>query len=116
MQNPDLPLTVTEYDEWGDPNQPEVFERIKGYAPYENVRAQAYPAILAVAGYNDSRVQYWEAAKWVAKLRATRTDNNLLLLKTDLGAGHGGMSGRYQALKDVALEYAFLLKVLGVEA
>ncbi|WP_252273918.1 S9 family peptidase [Pseudomonas subflava] len=114
MQNPDLPLTVTEYDEWGDPHQPEVFERIKGYAPYENVSAQAYPAILAVAGYNDSRVQYWEAAKWVAKLRATRTDANLLLLKTDLGAGHGGMSGRYQALKDVALEYAFLLKVLGM--
>ncbi|VXB68491.1 putative oligopeptidase [Pseudomonas sp. 8AS] len=113
MQNPDLPLTVTEYDEWGDPHQPEVYERIKGYAPYENVRAQAYPALLAVAGYNDSRVQYWEAAKWVAKLRATRTDNHLLLLKTDLGAGHGGMSGRYQGLKDVALEYAFLLKVLG---
>ncbi|WP_447590339.1 S9 family peptidase [Aquipseudomonas campi] len=113
MQNPDLPLTVTEYDEWGDPNQPEVHARIKGYAPYENVRAQAYPAILAVAGYNDSRVQYWEAAKWVAKLRATRTDSNLLLLKTDLGAGHGGMSGRYQALKDVALEYAFVFKVLG---
>ncbi|SVJ78583.1 protease 2 [Klebsiella pneumoniae] len=67
-----------------------------------------------VAGYNDSRVQYWEAAKWVAKLRATRTDANLLLLKTDLGAGHGGMSGRYQGLKDVALEYAFLLKVLGL--
>lgn len=112
MQNPDLPLTITEYDEWGDPHQPEVFERIKGYAPYENVRAQPYPAILAVAGYNDSRVQYWEAAKWIAKLRATRTNSNLLLLKTDLGAGHGGMSGRYQALKDVALEYAFLLKVL----
>ncbi|MGL4318651.1 MAG: S9 family peptidase [Pseudomonas sp.] len=112
MQNPDLPLTVTEYDEWGDPHQPEVFERIKSYAPYENVSAQAYPAILAVAGYNDSRVQYWEAAKWVAKLRATRTDSNLLLLKTDLGAGHGGMSGRYQALKDVALEYAFLFKAL----
>ncbi|MBC9250197.1 peptidase S9 [Pseudomonas alcaligenes] len=114
MQNPDLPLTVTEYDEWGDPHQPEVYERIKAYAPYENVRAQAYPAILAVAGYNDSRVQYWEAAKWVAKLRASRTDSNLLLLKTDLGAGHGGMSGRYQALKDVALEYAFLFKVLGL--
>ncbi|OHC25972.1 MAG: peptidase S9 [Pseudomonadales bacterium RIFCSPHIGHO2_02_FULL_60_43] len=113
MQNPDLPLTVTEYDEWGDPNQPEVFERIKGYAPYENVQAQAYPAILAVAGYNDSRVQYWEAAKWVAKLRAQKTDHNLLLLKTELDAGHGGMSGRYQALKDVALEYAFILKVLG---
>lgn len=112
MQNPDLPLTVTEYDEWGDPSQPEVYERIKAYAPYENVRAQGYPAILAVAGYNDSRVQYWEAAKWVARLRELKTDANLLLLKTDLGAGHGGMSGRYQALKDVALEYAFLLKVL----
>jgi oligopeptidase B len=112
MQNPELPLTVTEYDEWGDPHEPEVYQRIKGYAPYENVSAQAYPALLAVAGYNDSRVQYWEAAKWVAKLRSNKTDDNLLLLKTDLGAGHGGMSGRYQALKDVALEYAFLLKVL----
>lgn len=114
MQNPDLPLTVTEYDEWGDPNQAEVFERIRSYAPYENVKPQAYPALLVVAGYNDSRVQYWEAAKWVAKLRATRTDDHLLLLKTDLGAGHGGMSGRYQALRDVALEYAFLFKVLGL--
>ncbi|MFQ7901618.1 S9 family peptidase [Stutzerimonas degradans] len=114
MLNADLPLTVTEYDEWGDPNQPEVHERIKAYAPYENIRAQAYPALLTVAGYNDSRVQYWEAAKWVAKLRATRTDDNLLLLKTEFGAGHGGMSGRYQALKDVALEYAFVLKVLGL--
>ncbi len=114
MLNADLPLTVTEYDEWGDPNQPEVHARIKAYAPYENVKAQAYPPILAVAGYNDSRVQYWEAAKWVAKLRATKTDDNLLLLKTELGAGHGGMSGRYQGLKDVALEYAFVLKVLGL--
>ena len=114
MLNPDLPLTVTEYDEWGDPNQPEVFERIKAYAPYENVHAQAYPAILAVAGYNDSRVQYWEAAKWVAKLRRDKTDDNLLLLKTDLGAGHGGMSGRYQGIRDVALEYAFLFRVLGI--
>jgi oligopeptidase B len=114
MQNPDLPLTVTEYDEWGDPREPEVFARIKAYAPYENVKAQAYPAILAVAGYNDSRVQYWEAAKWVARLRARKTDSNLLLLKTELEAGHGGMSGRYQAFKDVALEYAFVLKVLGL--
>ncbi len=116
MLNADLPLTVTEYDEWGDPNQPEVHERIKAYAPYENIRSQAHPALLAVAGYNDSRVQYWEAAKWVAKLRATRTDDNLLLLKTEFGAGHGGMSGRYQALKDVALEYAFVLKVFGMAA
>jgi oligopeptidase B len=115
MLNPDLPLTVTEYDEWGNPQEPEVYERIRAYAPYEKVSAQDYPALLVVAGYNDSRVQYWEAAKWVAKLRVSKTDEHLLLLKTDLGAGHGGMSGRYQGLKDVALEYAFLFKVLGIE-
>ena len=114
MLDPELPLTVTEYDEWGNPEEPEVFDRIKAYAPYENVRAQAYPATLVIAGYNDSRVQYWEAAKWVAKLRANKTDDNLLLLKTELGAGHGGMSGRYQGLRDVALEYAFVLKILGL--
>lgn len=115
MLDPDLPLTVTEYDEWGNPEEPEVYERIKAYAPYENVRAQAYPSTLVIAGYNDSRVQYWEAAKWVAKLRATKTDDNLLLLKTELGAGHGGMSGRYQGLRDVALEYAFILNILGLD-
>ncbi|MFB4247406.1 S9 family peptidase [Pseudomonas idahonensis] len=115
MLDPDLPLTVTEYDEWGNPEEPEVYERIKAYAPYENVRAQAYPATLVIAGYNDSRVQYWEAAKWVAKLRATKTDDNPLLLKTELGAGHGGMSGRYQGLRDVALEYAFILNILGLD-
>ena len=114
MLDPDLPLTVTEYDEWGNPQQPEVFERIKAYAPYENVKAQPYPAMLVIAGYNDSRVQYWEAAKWVARLRTTRTDDNLLLLKTELGAGHGGMSGRYQGLRDVALEYGFIFKVLQI--
>ena len=114
MLDPDLPLTVTEYDEWGNPEEPAVHERIKAYAPYENVKAQAYPALLVIAGYNDSRVQYWEAAKWVAKLRVTKTDDNLLLLKTDLGAGHGGMSGRYQGLRDVALEYGFVFKVLGL--
>ncbi len=114
MLDPELPLTVTEYDEWGNPEEPEVYERIKAYAPYENVRAQAYPATLVIAGYNDSRVQYWEAAKWVAKLRATKTDDNPLLLKTELGAGHGGMSGRYQGLRDVALEYAFILNILGL--
>ena len=114
MLDPDLPLTVTEYDEWGNPQEPEVYERIKAYAPYENVSAQAYPAMLVIAGYNDSRVQYWEAAKWVAKLRDIKTDDNLLLLKTELGAGHGGMSGRYQGLRDVALEYAFVFKALGL--
>ncbi|MBK0059785.1 S9 family peptidase [Pseudomonas sp. S44] len=114
MLDPELPLTVTEYDEWGNPEEPEVHARIKAYAPYENVKAQAYPAILVVAGYNDSRVQYWEAAKWVARLRTCKTDDNLLLLKTEMGAGHGGMSGRYQGLKDVALEYAFVFNELGV--
>lgn len=114
MLDPELPLTVTEYDEWGNPEDPEVYARIKAYAPYENVRAQAYPALLVIAGYNDSRVQYWEAAKWVARLRATKTDGNPLLLKTELGAGHGGMSGRYQGLRDVALEYAFILNILGL--
>ena len=114
MLDPELPLTVTEYDEWGNPEEPEVYARIKAYAPYENVRAQAYPATLVIAGYNDSRVQYWEAAKWVARLRATKTDGNPLLLKTELGAGHGGMSGRYQGLRDVALEYAFILNILGL--
>jgi len=113
MLDPDLPLTVTEYDEWGNPQEPEVHARIKAYAPYENVTAQPYPHLLVIAGYNDSRVQYWEAAKWVARLRACKTDKNLLLLKTELGAGHGGMSGRYQGLRDVALEYAFVLKALG---
>ena len=114
MLDPDLPLTVTEYDEWGNPEEPDVYDRIKAYAPYENVSAQAYPATLVIAGYNDSRVQYWEAAKWVAKLRAAKTDSNPLLLKTELGAGHGGMSGRYQGLRDAALEYAFLFRVLGI--
>ena len=114
MLDPDLPLTVTEYDEWGNPEEPEVYARIKAYAPYENLSAQAYPAMLVVAGYNDSRVQYWEAAKWVARLRTVKTDDHLLLLKTELGAGHGGMSGRYQGLRDVALEYAFVFKVLGL--
>ena len=112
MLDPELPLTVTEYDEWGNPQEPDVYARIKAYAPYENVTAQAYPAMLVIAGYNDSRVQYWEAAKWVAKLRDHKTDDNLLLLKTELGAGHGGMSGRYQGLRDVALEYGFIFKVL----
>ena len=114
MLDPELPLTITEYDEWGNPQEPEVYERIKAYAPYENVQAQAYPHMLVIAGYNDSRVQYWEAAKWVAKLRDTKTDHNLLLLKTELGAGHGGMSGRYQGLRDVALEYGFVFKALGL--
>lgn len=112
MLRPELPLTVTEYEEWGDPREPEVYQRLKGYSPYDNISAQSYPAILALAGYHDSRVQYWEAAKWLAKLRAHQQGDALLLLKTDLDSGHGGSSGRYQALHEVALEYAFILSQL----
>ena len=114
MLDPELPLTITEYEEWGNPQEPEVYQRLRNYAPYENVCAQAYPALLVVAGYHDTRVQYWEAAKWVAKLRHCKTDQHLLLLKTDLEAGHGGMSGRYQGLRDTALEYAFILHALNL--
>lgn len=115
MMNPELPLTITEYDEWGDPHDPAVYARLKAYSPYENVTAQAYPALLVTAGYHDTRVAYWEAAKWVAKLRAHKTDHHLLLLKTEFEAGHSGKSGRYQAWRDVALEYAFLFKALGLD-
>jgi len=107
-----LPLTVGEYEEFGDPNQLEFYRYMKSHAPYENVTAQDYPAILVTAGLNDPRVSYWEPAKWVAKLRAMKTDNHLLLLRTNMGSGHFGASGRYEYLKETALEYAFLLDVL----
>ncbi len=113
MLDPSIPLTVIEYDEWGNPNEKEYYDYIKSYSPYDNVTGQEYPHILALAGLNDPRVQYWEPAKWTAKLRDTKTDGNLLLLKTDMGAGHGGASGRYDYLKDLALEYAFILEVAG---
>ena len=87
---------------------------MRSYSPYDNVSGQAYPHILVTAGLNDMRVQYWEPAKWVAKLRELKTDGNMLLLKTDMDSGHGGASGRYDALKETALEYAFALKALGL--
>jgi len=114
MQDPSLPLTVIEYDEWGNPNEEEFFHAIRAYSPYDNVRPQAYPHMLIVAGLNDPRVQYWEPAKWCAKLRAVKTDDNLLLLKTHMGAGHGGASGRYEALRELAFDYAFVLDRLGI--
>ena len=89
------------------------FELIRSYSPYDNVRAQAYPPMLVTAGLNDPRVTYWEPAKWVARLRATRTDDNVLLLKTNMGAGHGGKSGRWESLKETAEEYAFILWQMG---
>jgi oligopeptidase B len=107
--DPTLPLTVGEYEEFGNPADPQFYHYMKSYAPYENVEAKPYPAILVLAGLNDPRVSYWEPAKWVAKLRATKTDNNVLLLKTNMSAGHFGESGRYEHLKETAFEYAFLL-------
>ena len=107
-----LPLTVGEYEEFGDPSKQVFYDYMKSYAPYENVKAQDYPAILVTAGLNDPRVSYWEPAKWVAKLRTMKTDQNLLLLRTNMGSGHFGASGRYEYLKETAIEYAFLLDVL----
>ena len=116
MLNADLPLTPMEWPEWGNPiTDRDAFELIRRYSPYDNVRAQAYPPMLVTAGLNDPRVTYWEPAKWVAKLRALKTDANVLLLKTNMGAGHGGKSGRFDGLKEVAEEYAFILLALGVE-
>jgi oligopeptidase B len=115
MLDPSIPLTVIEYEEWGNPNDKEYYDYIKSYSPYDNVEAKAYPNTLVTAGLNDPRVQYWEPAKWVAKLRASKTDKNLLLLKTNMGAGHGGPSGRYDYLRDIAFEYAFIFDILGME-
>jgi oligopeptidase B len=114
MLDDTLPLTVPEYEEWGNPNHKEYFDYILSYSPYDNVEAKDYPEILVTAGLNDPRVHYWEPAKWVAKLRATKTDSNRLLLKTNMGAGHGGASGRYDALKELAFDYAFILDALKV--
>ncbi|MFN8486145.1 MAG: S9 family peptidase [Caldilineaceae bacterium] len=113
MADASIPLTVSEYEEWGNPADPTFYAYMNAYSPYDNVTAKAYPNILATAGLNDPRVQYWEPAKWVAKLRALKTDNNRLLLQTNLGAGHSGASGRYDYLREVAFEYAFMLAVLG---
>ncbi len=110
MLDASLPLTPIEWPEWGDPiTDAAAFARIRSFSPYENVRAQAYPPILATAGLNDPRVTYWEPAKWIARLRATRTNDAPLLLKTNMGAGHGGKSGRFESLRETAEEYAFVL-------
>jgi oligopeptidase B len=113
MMDPALPLTVIEYDEWGDPNVKEYYDYMKSYSPYDNVEAKDYPNMYITGGLNDPRVGYWEPAKWVSKLRAMKTGNNLLLLKTNMGAGHGGASGRYDHIKEVAEEYAFVLDMFG---
>jgi len=114
MLDASLPLTVGEYEEWGNPQVAEDYFYMKSYCPYTNLERRAYPAILAKTGLNDSQVMYWEPAKYVAKLRTLKTDANPLLLKINMGAGHGGASGRYDYLREIALDYAFLLTHLGV--
>ncbi|HEK0644974.1 TPA: S9 family peptidase [Proteus mirabilis] len=109
MLDASIPLTTGEYEEWGDPADKDVYFRLKSYSPYDNVEAKAYPHLLVTTGLHDSQVQYWEPAKWVAKLRELKTDNNLLLLETDMSAGHGGKSGRFNRLRDTAREYVFIL-------
>jgi oligopeptidase B len=114
MLDESIPLTTGEFDEWGNPKIKEYYDYMKSYSPYDNVEAKAYPATLVTTGYWDSQVQYWEPAKWVAKLREVKTDNNKLLFWCNMDAGHGGKSGRFESLKEVALEYAFMFDLLGI--
>jgi oligopeptidase B len=109
MLDDTIPLTTGEYDEWGNPNNKDSYEYMLSYSPYDNVVAQDYPHMLITTGLHDSQVQYWEPAKWIAKLRDTKTDDNTLLMDTNLEAGHGGASGRFKQYRETALEYAFLL-------
>ena len=109
MLDDSIPLTTGEYDEWGNPNDKDFYDYIKSYSPYDQVDSKAYPNMLVTTGFHDSQVQYWEPAKWVAKLRELKTDDNLLLLRTNMGAGHGGASGRFEALKETAKDYTFIL-------
>lgn len=115
MLDDTIPLTTGEYDEWGNPNIKKYYDYMKSYSPYDNVMAQDYPNMYVSTGLHDSQVQYWEPAKWVAKLRALKTDKNLLLLDTNMDAGHGGASGRFEALKELAKEFSFLLDLEGIK-
>jgi len=114
MLDESIPLTTGEYDEWGNPNEKQYYDYILSYSPYDNVEAKDYPAMLITTGLHDSQVQYWEPAKWAAKLRALKTDHNPLYLKTEMDYGHGGASGRFEGYKEVVLEYAFILDQLGM--
>ena len=115
MLDDSIPLTTGEYDEWGNPNEKDYYDYILSYSPYDNVEAKDYPNLLVTTGLHDSQVQYWEPAKWVAKLRDMKTDENVLFLDTNMDAGHGGASGRFERLKEVAKQYAFFLSLEGVE-
>ncbi len=115
MLDDSIPLTTGEYDEWGNPNEKEYYDYILSYSPYDNVKPMNYPNLLVTTGFHDSQVQYWEPAKWVAKLRDQKTDQNLLLLHTNMEAGHGGASGRFKPYRETAMEYAFFMKLLGMK-
>ena len=114
MLDESIPLTTSEYDEWGNPNIKEYYDYMLSYSPYDNVEPKDYPNMLVTTGLHDSQVQYWEPAKWVAKLRELKTDDNILLLHTEMKAGHGGKSGRFERFKETAMEYAFMLDLLGI--
>ena len=114
MLDAGLPLTITEWEEWGDPQEPEAYSRMKAYSPYDNVERKAYPWLLVTTSLNDSQVGYWEPAKWVAKLRAMKTDTNPLYIKINMAGGHGGSSGRYDVLRERAFRYAFMLDAVGM--
>lgn len=115
MLDDSIPLTTGEYDEWGNPNDEQYYHYIKSYSPYDNLEAKEYPAMLITTGLHDSQVQYWEPAKYVARLRELKTDNNPLLLHTNMDAGHGGKSGRFERLREVAMEWAFFLDLEGIK-
>jgi oligopeptidase B len=114
MLDPDVPLTTSEYDEWGDPREKDYYDYMLSYSPYDNIEAKAYPNVLVTTGLHDSQVQYWEPAKYVAKLRELKTDDNIVLLKTNMEAGHGGATGRLKKNRETALDYAFLLDLASI--
>jgi oligopeptidase B len=114
MLDASLPLTTSEYIEWGNPNKKAEFDYMRQYSPYENITPQAYPAMLIKTSLSDSQVMYWEGAKFTARLRAMKTDRNPLLLKVNFNAGHGGASGRYDALREIGLNWAFVLWQVGI--
>ena len=116
MLDESIPLTTGEYDEWGNPNDENFYYYMKSYSPYDNIKHQEYPNLYVSSGLHDSQVQYWEPTKWVAKLRNYKQGENVLLLRTNMDAGHGGASGRFEALKETAEEYAFILDLEGIRS
>ena len=115
MLDDSIPRTIAEYDEWGDPIKKEYYDYMLSYSPYDNVGAENYPAMLVTTGFHDSQVQYFEPAKWVAKIREKSTSNNKILLHVNMEAGHGGVSGRFRRYREVAMEYVFMFDLLGIK-